>query len=58
LEGGGPIDCFGQAMLLRLPGGLHGDHLIGALQSLLDHHDALRLRLRGGPQPAELAGCL
>ena len=47
LERGGPIDRFSQAMLLQVPAGLQGDHLIGALQSLLDHHDALRLRLDG-----------
>ena len=45
LERGGPIDRFCQAMLLRVPAAVQGDHLIGALQSLLDHHDALRLRL-------------
>ena len=45
LERGGPIDRFCQAMLLQVPAGLQRDHLVGALQSLLDHHDALRLRL-------------
>ena len=34
-------------MLLQVPAGLREDHLIAALQSLLDHHDALRLRLDG-----------
>ncbi|HEY1243817.1 MAG TPA: condensation domain-containing protein, partial [Hyphomicrobiaceae bacterium] len=47
LERGGPIDRFCQAMLLRLPAGLQGEHLVGALQHLLDRHDALRLRLAG-----------
>ena len=47
LERGGPIDRFSQAMLLQVPAGLRGDHLVGALQSVLDHHDALRLRLDG-----------
>src|SRR4029453_12241837 len=37
-----------QAMLLRVPAGLRGDHLIGALQRVLDRHDALRLRPNGG----------
>ena len=46
-EHGGPIDRFNQAMLLQVPAGLREDHLIAALQSLLDHHDALRLRLDG-----------
>ena len=42
---GGPIDRFNQAMLLTVPAALRQDHLTGALQTLLDHHDALRLRL-------------
>ena len=44
-ERGGPIDRFHQAMLLEVPAGLRGDDLAGALQAVLDHHDALRLRL-------------
>ena len=47
LERGGAIDRFSQAMLLQVPAGMQGDHLVGALQSVLDHHDALRLRLDG-----------
>ena len=45
LERGGPVDRFHQAMLLQVPAGLREDDLVGALGSLLDHHDALRLRL-------------
>ena len=45
VERGGPIERFNQAMLLRLPAGLAEDHLIAALQAVLDHHDALRLRV-------------
>src|SRR2546421_1298564 len=45
LERGGPIDRFNQAMLLQVPASLQEDHLIAALQAVLDHHDALRLRL-------------
>ena len=45
LERGGPIERFNQALLLQVPAGLHEAHLIGALQAVLDHHDALRLRL-------------
>ncbi|HKN42180.1 MAG TPA: condensation domain-containing protein, partial [Sphingomicrobium sp.] len=45
LERGGPIDHFNQAMLLQVPAGVHEDHLIAAVQAVLDHHDALRLRL-------------
>jgi aryl carrier-like protein len=44
LERGGPIERFCQAMLLRVPAGLEHDHLVGALQHLLDHHDACRRR--------------
>src|SRR5262249_45379915 len=45
LERGGPIDRFSQSMLLQVPAALREDDLIAALQVLLDHHDALRLRL-------------
>ena len=45
VERGGPIDRFNQATLLRLPAGLQEEHLIAALQAVLDHHDALRLRV-------------
>ena len=44
-ERGGPIERFHQAMLLRVPAGVREDHLIAAVQAVLDHHDALRLRL-------------
>ena len=50
LERGGPIDCFNQSTLLRVPAGLGYDHLISALQVVLDHHDALRLRLITGAE--------
>ena len=57
LERGGPIERFCQAMLLQVPAGLQRDHLVAALQSLLDHHDALRLRLgRGSGAPVEPRG--
>ena len=45
-ERGGPLDRFSQAMLLQVPAGLRQADLAAALQALLDHHDALRLRLR------------
>ena len=54
LERGGAIDRFSQAMLLQVPAGMRGDHLVGALQSLLDHHDALRLRLDGAARQHSL----
>ncbi|MGE0126450.1 MAG: condensation domain-containing protein, partial [Vicinamibacterales bacterium] len=44
-ERGGPIGRFSQAMLLTVPAALGIEHLAAALQSVLDHHDVLRLRL-------------
>ena len=44
-ERGGPLDGFSQSMLLRVPAGLSQEHLTAALAAVLDHHDALRLRL-------------
>ena len=60
LERGGPIERFNQAMLLRLPAGLQEDHLMAALQAVLDHHDALRLRVvaaaeHGDMEPGDCA---
>ena len=37
-------------MLLQVPAQLTEDQLIGAVQALLDHHDALRLRLMGAEE--------
>src|SRR5262249_62254005 len=51
----GPIDRFNQSMLLQVSAGLQQDHLIIAPQTLIDHHDALRLRLDTGA-PWSLAG--
>ncbi|MFC4493029.1 amino acid adenylation domain-containing protein [Streptomyces ovatisporus] len=42
----GPVDGFHQAVLLQVPGGLRQDVLTKAVQTLFDHHDALRLRLQ------------
>ncbi|MFF4324436.1 condensation domain-containing protein, partial [Streptomyces sp. NPDC001568] len=44
-ERGGPIGRFNQSTLLQAPAGLTEDRLTAALQTLLDHHDALRARL-------------
>ncbi|SBT41192.1 non-ribosomal peptide synthetase [Micromonospora narathiwatensis] len=44
-ERGGPIDGFHQSMLVNSPAGLRSEHLVAAVQALVDHHDALRLRL-------------
>ncbi len=44
-ERGGPVGRFSQAMLLTVPAGLGIGPLCVGLQDVLDHHDALRLRL-------------
>nr|UNQ78281.1 non-ribosomal peptide synthetase [Microbispora sp.] len=41
----GPIDSFNQSVLIRVPAGAGLGRLGAAVQSLLDHHDALRMRL-------------
>ena len=51
LERGGPIDRSHQSTLLTLPAQLEHDHLLAALQAVLDHHDVLRLRLIAGAEP-------
>ncbi|MYX99793.1 non-ribosomal peptide synthetase, partial [Streptomyces sp. SID486] len=46
---GGEVDAFHQAMLLEVPAALGEDHLVTAVQTLVDHHGALRLtRTKGG----------
>ena len=47
-ERGGPLGRFSQGMLLSVPAGLPEEHLRAAVGALLDHHDALRLRLDVG----------
>ncbi|MFJ6432026.1 amino acid adenylation domain-containing protein [Streptomyces sp. NPDC091416] len=44
-ERGGSIDRFNQSTVLRVPAGLGLPHLHAAVQTLLDHHDALRMRV-------------
>ncbi|GDY54607.1 hypothetical protein SVIO_052300 [Streptomyces violaceusniger] len=44
-ETGGPVDGFNQAMVMEIPGDYDQSTLTKALQAVLDHHDALRLRL-------------
>ena len=53
-ERGGPIKSFHQAMLLDLPFDVDHQRLENALQVLLDHHDALRLRLERRDQDWQL----
>jgi len=47
-ERGGPIGRYSQSMLLRVPAELTEAMLTAALQAVLEHHDALRLRLVSG----------
>ncbi|MEU5002659.1 condensation domain-containing protein, partial [Streptomyces sp. NPDC021622] len=47
---GGPIDRFAQSVLLRVPEGARLEDLTGALRTVVDHHDALRLRLGVVPE--------
>ncbi|WP_419669696.1 amino acid adenylation domain-containing protein [Streptomyces prasinus] len=44
-----PIDEFSQSMIVHTPADADPDRLAAALQALLDHHDALRMRLGHGP---------
>ena len=44
-ERGGSVDRYSQAVLLQVPADLGEDRFVAALQAVLDHHDALRLRL-------------
>ena len=47
-ERGGLVERFSQGLLLRVPGGARQADLVAALQAVLEHHDALRLRLALG----------
>ncbi|MEU5185533.1 amino acid adenylation domain-containing protein [Streptomyces klenkii] len=44
-EQGNGLDQFSQTVLLSIPAGVTEPQLAGALQAVLDHHDALRTRL-------------
>jgi non-ribosomal peptide synthase protein (TIGR01720 family) len=44
-ERGGSADAFRQAVTVTVPPGLGTERLAAALQTVLDHHDALRMRL-------------
>ncbi|WP_308201406.1 non-ribosomal peptide synthetase [Sphaerisporangium perillae] len=56
-ELGGPSDGFNQAMVLTVPPAL-GEHLQAAVQTLFDHHDALRMRLNGDSLNVPPAGAV
>ncbi|UNO38538.1 non-ribosomal peptide synthetase [Streptomyces sp. MST-110588] len=44
---GGPVEGFAQSVVCRLPPTVTDESLRAALQQVLDHHDALRMRLIG-----------
>ncbi|MFJ8230002.1 amino acid adenylation domain-containing protein [Streptomyces sp. NPDC094448] len=44
-ERGGPLDRFNQSTVLRVPADLRFEPLMTAVQAVLDHHDALRMRV-------------
>jgi len=52
LESGGSLHRFSQSMAVQVPADLKQPDLVRALQAILDHHDALRLRFAdaGGPR--------
>ncbi|MGA5817916.1 amino acid adenylation domain-containing protein [Kitasatospora sp. NPDC094028] len=47
-ELGGTVDGYHQAVVTPVPAGLDQDRLVPVVQAVLDHHDALRLRLDRG----------
>ncbi|MFD7841139.1 amino acid adenylation domain-containing protein, partial [Streptomyces sp. NPDC059761] len=47
-ESSGPIDGFNQSVLVQVPAGLSMEALVGAVRAVVDHHDALRMRLTLG----------
>src|SRR5262249_18418540 len=44
LESGAPLKRFYQSILLHVPAGMKMQELAGALQAVLDQHDALRMK--------------
>jgi non-ribosomal peptide synthase protein (TIGR01720 family) len=53
VERGGPLDRFSQSILLQAPKELGEEQLLATLQTVLDYHDALRLRLMRRPESGE-----
>ncbi|MFF3350241.1 amino acid adenylation domain-containing protein [Streptomyces sp. NPDC002779] len=47
---GGPVDAFHQSVLVRVPAALDLPFVAGLVQSLLDRHDSLRIRLGRTPE--------
>ena len=54
LEQPGPIGRFHQSITIQTPAHLAEPSLIQAIQAILDHHDALRLRLPSQDRPGSL----
>ncbi|MFE2210278.1 amino acid adenylation domain-containing protein [Streptomyces rubiginosohelvolus] len=48
-ELGGPVDGFSQSVVLQTPAALDERRLADLLQSIVDHHDVLRLRMENRP---------
>jgi amino acid adenylation domain-containing protein/non-ribosomal peptide synthase protein (TIGR01720 family) len=53
MESGGTLHRFSQSIVLQVPANLERQHLVRALQTILDHHDALRLRFTGAQERRE-----
>ncbi|MEV0281340.1 non-ribosomal peptide synthase/polyketide synthase [Streptomyces sp. NPDC050610] len=52
-ERGGPLDRFNQSTVLQAPAGMAREDLVTAVQTVLDHHDALRVKVATGPAAAD-----
>ncbi|MFB6583674.1 amino acid adenylation domain-containing protein [Streptomyces sp. NPDC056402] len=61
-ESGGPVDGFNQSMMSQLPADVSLADVVAVVQAVVDHHDALRLRLdrSGGGWALEVGarGCV
>ncbi len=53
LESGGTLKSFSQSIVLQVPANLEFQHVVRALQTIIDHHDALRLRFNGAEKSRE-----
>jgi amino acid adenylation domain-containing protein/non-ribosomal peptide synthase protein (TIGR01720 family) len=53
LEAGGTMHRFSQSIVLQVPANLEHKDLVRVLQTIIDHHDALRLRFTGSQGPRE-----
>ncbi|KOG52838.1 hypothetical protein ADK38_44235, partial [Streptomyces varsoviensis] len=52
-ERGGPLDRFNQSTVLQAPAGMAERDLVTAVQTVLDQHDTLRLKVVTAPAPAD-----